>query len=293
MNKIKALALLALFSGVFTNSIGLNASEPPSKATQQESLQLLQFKIANKIDSIVDMPGISAKDFSAMRGDLSKILNALCKNGVYEVTGTDKDIRTPFVTFQAIMEDFLSKELSNDNSQAFYEPAEISNLAGIILTPMPATPLCTKGEISKGLVDPAIAQDKRIGTVLARTTIIRDFLAKGGTLSVAYPSNGLAKRTEEQQKIYKQELMNYPENLVDTPLNCIEVPTDLIGATYFFEDKHCNLFVFAIKMTQATNPQDKGSFGLWFGSLHSTPIQTRVQAIFNFLKTTNPHCHEF
>ncbi len=161
---------------------------------------------------------------------------------------------------------------------------EVKALKGIIHTPMPATPLCTTGEISRELVDPSIEIDPtRLFTVKARTTIIRDYLFKGGDLYIIYPKDGLKKRTEEQQKIYQQELANYPNNLYDVPLNCEHIPTDLIGATYLFQDQSGKTFVFAIKMTQAKDPKETGNFGLWFGPIDHLSIQERIKAISSYM----------
>src|SRR5690606_21668156 len=159
-----------------------------------------------------------------------------------EVSGTDKDVRPCFVALQAIVEHVLASALQK----------EVVSLKGVIHTPMPATPLCTIGKISKELVNPSIENDPaRIFTVKARTTIIRDYLFKGGDLYIVYPKNGFKKRTEEQQKVYQQELASYPTHLFDVPLNCEDIPTDLIGATYLFQDRSGKTFIFAIKMTQA------------------------------------------
>lgn len=149
---------------------------------------------------------------------------------------------------------------------------------------MPATPLCSKGEISKELVDFAIEMDPaRLFTVKARLTIVRDYLFKGGDLYVVYPKEGYNNRTEKQQKIYTQELLNYP-NLFDVPLNSDSIPQELIGATYLFQDSSGEIFIFAIKMTQAKDPQDMGHFGLWFGSIHHPSIQERLHAVFSYLE---------
>lgn len=237
-------------------------------------MKSLHSDISNKIERLESVPGLKPEEFSKLRSEISKAWDTLVQEGVLEVSGTDKDIRPIYVALQGIVEDVLSNTLNE----------EIRSLKGIIHTPMPATPLCTKGEISKGLVDPSIENDpNRIQTVKARTTIVRDFLAKGGKLIVAYPKPGYQKRTEEQRTIYNQELKNYPNHLINTPLDCENIPTDLIGATYFFQDQSGKTFVFGIKMTQANDPKDIGHFGLYFGPLDHPAIQKRVQAVSIYL----------
>jgi hypothetical protein len=193
---------------------------------------------------------------------------------VLEVSGSDQDVRPCFVALQGIVEHVLASELTR----------EVRSLKGFIHPPMPATPLCSKGEISRELIDPSIELDPlRLFTVKARTTIVRDYLFKGGDLYIIYPKNGFAKRTVEQRKIYTQELMNFPGHLFDVPLPCDYIPSDLIGATYLFEDRSGNTYVFAIKMTQANDPKERGDFKLWFGSIDHPAIQERVKSVASYI----------
>jgi hypothetical protein len=117
-------------------------------------------------------------------------------------------------------------------------------------------------------------------TVKARITIIRDYLFKGGDLYVAYPKEGMSKRKELEQKIYRQELENNRSHLFDRPLDCESIDNDLIGAFYLFKSNEGKVFAFAIKMTQANNPQAT-SFGLWFGEVKSSPVQDRISNVLN------------
>lgn len=277
--KTRKIGLLLLMGGVLLTSVGLYASEKdPVQQSEVEGSNLtkvIHSKVLETIKYSHDIPGLKSEEFSALRGEISRTWNTLIKDGVLEISGTDKDVRPYFVALQGVVEHVLASELQK----------EVRSLTGIIHTPMPATPLCTTGEISKELVDPSIEIDPtRLFTVKARTTIIRDYLFKGGDLYIIYPKDGLKKRTEEQQKIYQQELVNYPKHLVDFPLNDENIPTDLIGATYFFKDQSGKTFVFAIKMTQAKDPKDMGNFGLWFAPLDHLPIQERVNAISSYLE---------
>lgn len=222
---------------------------------------------------------LNSKEIPGNKTEIAKTWDTLVKNGVFEVQGCDQEVRPYFVAIQAAVEHVLSLELKRS----------VYSLCGIIHTPMPATPLCTAGEISKDLVDPSIENDPlRLYTVKARATILRDYLQQGGILYIAYPGDGFAKRTVEQQNIYKNELQKYPNNLIDCPLQCTSIPTDLIGATYFFTDENNKTFVFAIKMTQAKDPQEQGNFGLWFGPIDDAVIKTRVTNVLDFLRVNNP-----
>lgn len=265
LNKSKALgvALLVGVAALTTASFVYcaNAHEPPS-----------QNAVQGKVSQFIE----HSKDFETLRKELHTTWMTLLQNGQIVISGTDKDVRPSFVALQGVVEQVLSSELGT----------EITSLRGIIHTPMPATPLCTKGEISKDLVDPTIAADpKRLFTVKARTTIVRDFVAKGADLFIAYPQGGLEKRTTEQQTVYKQELATNAKHLFDTVLNCSEIPEELIGATYIFTLKSGQEYAFAIKMTQAKDPKDQGHFGLWFGPLKNQAVHQRVTTVLNFLNS--------
>lgn len=223
-----------------------------------------------------NFPGLKSDEFKPLKAEISKKWAELLKDGVIEVSGIDKDYRPSFVTIQGIVEQVLASELGKS----------IKSFKGIIHTPMPATPLCAKGDPS-GLVNPDIAANPAsLATVKARTTILRDFLFKGnelkaGELYIIYPKKGFQERTEEQRKIYSDELAKY-KNLFNCPLDCESIPEELIGATYLFQDQAGTTFAFAIKMIQAKNPKDPneiGNFGLWFGPANHPSIQKRIQAV--------------
>lgn len=279
MNTAAKMTLFLLIGSILITSIGLCGSE--KTPTQQKPLteSTLQTLIDAKVLEIIrhsnDIPGLNSEEFSALKEEIFKTWGKLIKDGVLEVSGTDKDIRPCFVAIQGIVEHVLTSELQQN----------IKALKGIIHTPMPATPLCSKGEISKELIASSIESDPcRLFTVKVRTTIVREYLFRGGDLYIVYPQSGYDKRTEKQQEIYKQELANYPNHLFDIPLNSENIPDELIGATYLFQDQLGNPFVFAIKMTQAKNPEDIGNFGLWFGPIHHPAIQKRLQAVSSYME---------
>lgn len=278
MKRIVSCIYLLLASTILSQ--GLVSSEKnlsnESQVIHASLNEILSSKISELIEHTHHVPGLTIEEFANIRENVSDAWKKLAQEGVLEVTGTDKEVRPSFVALQGIVEYVLSTELQH----------HIQTLDGFIHTPMPATPLCTKGEISRELVDSSIEMDPhRLLTVKARAAIIRDYLFQGGNLYIVYPQSGLLKRTSEQQQIYKNELTNYPEHLFDTPLNLDSIPLNLIGATYFFKDQSDNLFVFGVKMTQANNPQDTGSFGLWFGSIDQPAIRERVSSLAQFFES--------
>lgn len=271
---MKKISLFLIF--VFT-SISLIATESLQQQVVKECklLEVINNEVIETIEHSSDIPGLKSEEFAVLKDGIVKTWENLNKEGVLEISGTDKDVRPYFVALQGVVEHVLASQLQK----------KVKILEGIIHTPMPATPLCTKGEISKELVDVSLESDPaRLFTVKARTSIVRDYLFKGGDLYIVYPKAGYDKRTEEQRKIYQQELTSYPNNLFDIRMDCESIPNELIGATYIFQDELGNKFIFAIKMTQAKDPKDIGNFGLWFGSIHHPAIQKRLQAVTNFLQ---------
>ena len=81
-----------------------------------------------------------------------------------------------------------------------------------------------------------------------------------------------------------QVVADYPLHLVDTPLERSSIPEELIGATYQFTDQKDNAVVFAIKMTQAKDPKEKGKCALWFGPRQHHEVKKRVESVLNFLE---------
>jgi hypothetical protein len=140
-------------------------------SVQDPMVQQIQEKVIQIIDNAEKIPGLDSTVFQSLKPEISASWKKLVLEGVLEVQGSDCDVRPTFVALQAIFESVLSYELGSS----------VKSLVGVIHTPMPATPLCTKGSISPTLVSSEVEQDpRRLFTVQARSTIIRDYLEKGG-----------------------------------------------------------------------------------------------------------------
>lgn len=239
-------------------------------------IQNIHSKVMETIENSDNVPGLKAEEFKPLKTGIAEHWNTLVNKGVLEITATDAEVRPYFVAIQGIVEHVLSNELGKS----------VQSLTGVIHTPMPATPLCNNGKISSELVDPAIENDpSRLFVVKARTTILRDYLYKGGDLHSVYPEAGMSKRTEEQREIYRKELETYPVHLVDNPMSCESIEDSLTGAFYVFKNNEGKRFIFAIKMTQAKNPQDAASFGLWMDEYRKDTLAfERVMDVMNFVQ---------
>lgn len=245
-------------------------------------IQNMYSKVIETIEHSGNIPGLKSEEFNNIKIGIKERWTELVDKGVLEVKDTDDKVRPYFVALQAIVEHVLAYELGKS----------VQSLTGVIHTPMPATPLCAEGDVSKELVDPSIEKDSlRLFTVKARATIVRDYLYQGGDLYIVYPQEGMTKRNQSQQQTYKKELENYPAHLFDRPLNCESIANDLVGAFYLFKNTEEKLFAFAIKMTQANNPQALGSFGLWFGEVtKSSPVSDRI---LNILENVLKHSSQY
>lgn len=237
-------------------------------------------KVIDLINHSEEVSGLKAEEFLVIKPAVTSLWNELSVQHVINLQGADSKLRPFFVTLQGLIERVLANELN----------VSIFDLKAVIHTPMPATPLCTKGAISADLVDASIMKDPlRLFTVKARTIIIRDYLHLGGTLLMAYPKEGLSQRTKDEREIYQNELLTYPTHLVDLPLECDNIPEDLVGAFYLFKNPEDQFFVFAIKIPQANKPLEDGSFGLWFGPLCHPAIHDRISQTLTFLKAHSSH----
>ncbi|PWU14858.1 MAG: hypothetical protein C5B45_03665 [Chlamydiae bacterium] len=241
-------------------------------------IQEIYRQVMEVIDHPEEVHSLDKKAFKELQEGLKQRWNELVEKGSIEVIDTDKKERPYYVTLQAIVEHVLAHDLNKN----------IKSLKGAILTPMPATPLCTEGQISPGLINPDMKDDpRRLLTVESRPTIIRNYLYKGGELDICYPRKGIDERTEDQRKIYQEAKEKYP-SLSDHPLDCKEVRNDLIGAFYLFKDDNEKEFGFAIKATQANDAPEIGSFGLWFDkSDPSTATGVRISEMEKFIDNPN------
>lgn len=238
------------------------------------ALSLLSVAYAENPDSFV-RKFLTETQSCSQKQEVDGLLSRLMEQGETLESGSD-DLRINYVSAQGCIEHMLA---------CMQAIGEIKNLVGAIHTPNPATPLCAlpEGSVSD-LLDASIRDDARkLYTVRSRTQIVREFLAKGGKLYIAYPQGGLEKRTLEQQTIYKNELKTHPETLFDCVLNTPAIDADLIGATYLFQDKEGHSYAFSIKARQANDIHSQSEWGLWFGPLENPKIQARVDAVFDSL----------
>jgi hypothetical protein len=190
-------------------------------------------------------------------------------------SGDDSVCRPIFVNLQAYIEEIFAELL---------EEGKIKTAVGIIHTPQPATPLCTGGQITPGLVTDAISQDpERLATVLKRPNIVRKFLGAGGTLVTAYPEVGRSQRSAEQLAIFDGLKAQYPQHLLDKPLAIDALPRGVSGATYIVEDQQGNKSMFSIMAEQANVQQPSADWGIWFGSINKPKIKERLSALEPFL----------
>jgi hypothetical protein len=227
------------------------------------------YKFLLEVAQLTEMGRSNAKP------EIIRLLREIQTQGAVIRKGKDADVRPPFVGAQAEFERELAHLLSAQ---------QISHLVSIIHTPTPATPLCTKGEISPELVDPSLLQDeRRLYTVKERPQIIREYLEKGGLLYIAYPQGGREKRTVEQLEIYDAEREKYPHNLIDVVLNCNQLDREMSGATYLFKSPKGGWMAFAIMASQANAPQDDQAWGIWFGSLTHPEVRQRVEDVLSYL----------
>jgi hypothetical protein len=241
-----------------------------SNSQKEDLMGHLNQRVVEMIAHADDVPGLQCGTFNHLKNGVAEKWDTLIKQGALEAQGTDRELRPYFVALRGIVEDALSREFNKN----------ITSFVGIISTPMPTTPLCTKGEVSHEVIHPDNASNTlKNFSIKTRNTIFRDYLHQGGVLYIVYPQNGLNQRMDSQQKIYKTELQNYPKNLFDSPCQDDSLNPSLIGATYLFQDTNKNVYAFAVNMTEVSNPQDHSTFRFWLGSIDNAAIQQHLKQI--------------
>lgn len=242
------------------------ASMANAQQTQQELTTLLLDRTKNCILHNEEIKG---------KESIFNIIDSLNHSGTVVESGSD-DLRTKYVPIQGSIEHVLACALVL---------GEITDLVGVIHTPTPSTPLCTTVEhLDDQLLEKSIRTDsQKLLTVRSRAVVVREYLERGGKLFIAYPEGGLEQRSSQQQEIYKQELIKYPDCLIDTVLNCKEMDPSKIGATYFFKSSKDELYAFSIKANQANKPVELSEWGLWFGKIENPLIHERVSEILDYL----------
>jgi len=212
---------------------------------------------------------------AALKAD-PEILKALFSTGVIEEEGDDAQLRPRYVGTQAAFEQYLTQELVL---------GAIKRVVAVIHTPLPATPVCTAGEITPDLVDPSMLEDeRRLQTVRDRPAIIRALLQTGGTVMIAYPAVAKVQRSQTQLAIYEELLEKYRGSLLDAPMGCLEVAPEMVGATYLYETSEGQWRIYSIRFTQAIAPSTPCHAAMWLGDLEKGPASERLAQVSAYLQ---------
>lgn len=261
------LSLLAFF---FSLSIYLENKKVSDRRKEEEYLKNL---IHLAKECLNYQMSISDKESA------NQLINRLDSQHYVLNAGGD-EFRSSYVTVQGCIEQVLAC------SQAL---GQTHDLKGMIHTPTPATPLCTRPEpTDSSVLDESIRYDlDKLLTVRSRAQIIRDYLQKGGVLYAVYPLGGLEKRSLDQQLIYLELLKQFPKNLIDWKLKADTIDSQMIGATYFFKSPSDRIYVFSIKAPQVNAPQNEWEWGLWLGPLEDQTIKKKVNSLFCYFKSVD------
>jgi hypothetical protein len=235
-------------------------------------LDYLDKQVRDTIQNAKTIPSFKEEAFVAIKPGLLQLWDELKSKDHLERKGKDQEYRSYFVALQCLIEHVLS---------VGFEKKEIKSCAGMIHTPMPATPLCTQVDADpKGITHPSMHEDPaRLYTVSSRAQIVRQFLANQADLYVVYPKEGLQKRKESEQKIYQEACKSYKNHLHDRPLDCQAIENDLVGAFYVFDK-----WGFTIQFTQANSPQEDGHYVLNLGAITSQHVHERIDRVMHMVR---------
>ena len=267
------LASLSLISGCCSIVSSKDTSTP-----KEASIKALHTRILAEIDALLsEDPALDG----AIRTDISRqIITPLKTNNHIELSGKDSITRPVAVNFQKAFEQSLISLLDKH---------QISQAVAILHTSKPTTPLCTpSGKVLPEAVHTNMRTDThRLKTIQDRTVTLRQMAQYGQPLAfyVVYPASGLAKRSSQEQSVYRSELSN-PANksLYDTPLTCSAMPEHLIGASYLLTTQDGQHFYFGNRGVQAIDAESKSSWHFWYGSIEEDEVADRYREVSNYLK---------
>lgn len=219
---------------------------------------------ANQLDLVDDLICLVNGDgylSSELKESIVHHVKALFSNGETHLIAEDERCRPIFVTFQAYLEEMLSRRLSS---------GELNDVKAYFLTPSPCTPLCKKGHAS--FIPESVQNDPaRLYTVEKREVTLRNLMSLNGQVVSAYPLpeyGGLDKGAEALE-IFEEVKNEYKDRLVDQKL-AQAVPQDLVGAVYVFTDRCGESFTLTLQATQV-HSADEESLSKWellFSSNH-------------------------
>jgi len=268
--KISFAALLGFI--LITNSFVSGAPSDASSVIKDSKAQNKTLEIVFKrVQQCIN----DDKKLQKHEAGIQQLLKELNEKGFVFGTGPDIEQRPLFVNLQGCVEhvfDLLCRS------------GEITELVGFIHTPTPATPLCTAGSNIEALMHEAIKDDPNAKyTIAKRADILRNYLRHSGKLYVVYSDGGLEKRSQAQQKIYKEALKNFEGKLIDHPISS-SLPEDMVGATYIAKNKQGRRIFFSIQASQANAANDGQVWKMWLATENNEEVSKRIQHVLATLE---------
>lgn len=277
--KTGTLFLMASLVAFLLSGCGSNVpTEPDIKTLENLDVNELKMTMLADIASTVFSDDDLATD---VKTDISKMaISPLRKSSEIQIAGTDEKTRPIAVSFQKAFEQSVLDMIDEE---------QVSQVAAIIHTRKPTTPLCNpQGKALPQTMHPDMKCDpKRCKTIQDRTVTLREMAKKESLdLYVAYLEDGLQRRSQEEQKIYRKELSN-PANtsLKDAPLTCSTMPDEIVGASYILKTRRGNELYFANNGKQAIDASGETLWRYWFGNLKDAPVSKRYQEVVDYLKS--------
>ncbi|WP_263080411.1 hypothetical protein [Endozoicomonas sp. Mp262] len=272
---VYALIILTALYGCGAHSPQQITSDQQFRQANSQTVKMVI--LTDATSTLMGDKGISPEVKSALS---RQVITPLRKSGTIEISGNDKNTRPLAVNFQKAFEQSLLDLLDEQ---------QISSITAIIHTPQPATPLCNPpGRHLGESLHPEIKQDpQRIKTVEDRTITVRRMAryGEGVSMYIAYPKEGMNKRSPAQQDIYRSELKNTANtSLRDAPLSCTTMPEHIIGASYIITTPNNQKLFFSLVGKQAVAGTGATDWQFWFDDLSQADIRTRYDEVFQYLK---------
>ena len=216
-----------------------------------------------------------------VKTDIARLaITPLRKSPEIQIAGNDKVTRPVAVSFQKAFEQSLVNMVDED---------QISQVAAIIHTRKPTTPLCNPpGKALPETLNLSMREDvNRRKTIEDRTITLRRMARQGPPtdLYVAYVRDGLQSRSPKEQEVYRGEVTNETNvSLHDSPMVCTEMPDEIVGASYVMTTKRGNTLYFGNNGIQAIDGSGSNLWRYWFGGLREAPVNERYKEVLKYLK---------
>ncbi len=275
-NPVILITLIALLYSI----TGCQPTVSPVQDPSLENLDVSELKMTMLADIATTIFSDGELDNDVKTDIAKKAISPLRKSSEVLIAGSDEKTRPVAVSFQKAFEQSLLNMVNEE---------QVNQVAAIIHTRKPTTPLCNPPGValSQTLSPDMQCDSKRCKTIEDRTITLRNIARHGPPMDlyIAYLPDGLEKRSQQEQDIYKRVVSDEEnQSLHDEMLSCTDMPDEIVGASYLLKTRRGNTLYFANNGTQAIDGKGDTHWRYWFGNLKDSAVRLRYKKVFQYLK---------